>query len=116
MDGDAHLGPGTPGLVRKLVLATWPGRGAAVVVVDLDPERVAEVPHPALIGDVTDDGVLRKAGIMRATAVVAAINTDAGNVWVTLSARRCGLTVSSSPAPALRRQSPSCGEPARPGS
>jgi TrkA-N domain len=87
-----------------------------VVVVDLDPERVAEVPHPALIGDVTDDDVLRKAGIMRATAVVAAINTDTGNVWVTLSARRCGLTLSSSPAPALRRQSPSSGEPARPGS
>ena len=77
---------------------------------------MAEVPHPALIGDVTDDDVLRKAGIMRATAVVAAINTDAGNVWVTLSARRCGLTLSSPPAPALRRQSPSCGEPARPGS
>jgi voltage-gated potassium channel len=54
-----------------------------VVVVDLDPERVAEVPHPALIGD----DVLRKAGIMRATALVAAISTDAGNVYVTLSAR-----------------------------
>ena len=87
-----------------------------MVVVDLDPEPVAEVPHPALIGDVTDDGVLRKAGIMRATAVVAAINTDAGNVYVTLSARRCGLTVSSSPAPALGRRSPGRGEAARPGS
>jgi voltage-gated potassium channel len=54
-----------------------------VVVVDLDPERVAEVAHPALTGD----DVLGKAGIMRATAVVAAINTDAGNVYVTLSAR-----------------------------
>ena len=59
------------------------GRGAAVVVAGLDPERVAEVPHPALIGD----DVLRKAGIMRATALVAAISTDAGNVYVTLSAR-----------------------------
>ena len=55
-----------------------------MVVVDLDPERVAEVAHPALIGDVTDDDVLRKAGIMRATALVAAINTDAENVYVTL--------------------------------
>ena len=58
-----------------------------MVVVDLDPERVAEVAHPALTGDVTDDDVLGKAGIMRATAVVAAINTDAENVYVTLSAR-----------------------------
>ena len=47
-----------------------------MVVVDLDPERVAEVPHPALIGDVTHDDVLREAGIMRATALVAAINTE----------------------------------------
>jgi voltage-gated potassium channel len=58
-----------------------------VVVVDLDPQRVADVPHPALVGDVTDDEVLRKAGIMRARALVAAINTDAENVYVTLSAR-----------------------------
>ena len=79
-------------------------------------ERVADIPYPALIGDVTDDDVLRTAGIMRATALVAAIDTDAGNVYVTLSARRGGLTVSSSPTPALRRRSPSCGKPARPGS
>jgi len=31
-----------------------------VVVVDVDPERVVGVAHPALIGDVTDD-VPRKA-------------------------------------------------------
>ncbi len=36
------------------------GLGAAVVVLDVDPERLAGVAHPALIGDVTDD-VLRKA-------------------------------------------------------
>jgi len=48
---------------------------------------VAETPYPALIGDVTDDDVLRKAGLMRARALVTAINTDAENVYVTLSAR-----------------------------
>jgi voltage-gated potassium channel len=58
-----------------------------VVVIDLSPERVASVPHPALIGDVTDDDVLCRAGIMRAGALVAAIDTDAENVYVTLSAR-----------------------------
>jgi Trk K+ transport system NAD-binding subunit len=81
------------------VLATWPGRALRRSWLALDPERVAEVPHPALIGDVTDDDVLRKAGIMRATAVAAAINTDAGNVYVTLSARRCGLTCHRRPRP-----------------
>ena len=63
------------------------GQGAAVVVIDLDPARVAEVTYPALTGDVTDDEMLRKAGIMRARAQVTAINTDAENVYVTLSAR-----------------------------
>ena len=75
------------GRVGRAVAGYLAGQGAAVVVVDVDPERVAEVAHPALIGDVTDDDVLRKAGIMRATALVAAINTDAENVYVTLSAR-----------------------------
>jgi voltage-gated potassium channel Kch len=98
------------------VLATWPGRALRWSWSTSTRNGWAEVAHPALIGDVTDDDVLRKAGIMRTTALVAAINTDAENVYVTSSARRCGLTVSSSPAPALRRRSPSCGEPARPGS
>ena len=57
------------------------------MVIDLDPARVAEVSFPALTGDVTDDEMLRKAGIMRARALVTAINTDAENVYVTLSAR-----------------------------
>ena len=75
------------GRVGNAVAGYLAGQGAAVVVVDLDPQRVADVPYPALVGDVTDDEVLRKAGIMRARALVAAINTDAENVYVTLSAR-----------------------------
>jgi voltage-gated potassium channel len=75
------------GRVGRAVAGYLAGQGAAVVVVDVDPQRVAEVTYPALTGDVTDDEVLRKAGIMRAGALVAAINTDAENVYVTLSAR-----------------------------
>jgi voltage-gated potassium channel len=75
------------GRVGRAVAGYLAGQGAAVVVVDLDPQRVAEVTYPALVGDVTDDEVLRKAGIMHARALVAAINTDAENVYVTLSAR-----------------------------
>jgi len=75
------------GRVGRSAAAYLAGQGAAVVVVDIDPQRVAEAAHPALTGDVTDDEVLRKAGIMRARALVAAINTDAENVYVTLSAR-----------------------------
>src|SRR5215831_10178686 len=75
------------GRVGRAVGGYLAGQGATVVVVDLDPLRVGEIPYPALIGDVTDDEVLRKAGLMRARALVAAINTDAENVYVTLSAR-----------------------------
>lgn len=75
------------GRVGRAVGSYLSGQGAQVVVVDLDPERIAQTPFPALIGDVTDDDVLHGAGVMRARALVAAINTDAENVYVTLSAR-----------------------------
>ena len=75
------------GRVGRAVADYLAGQGVAVVVVDLDRERVAVLPHPVVVGDVTDDDVLRRAGVMRARALVAAIDTDAENVYVTLSAR-----------------------------
>jgi len=75
------------GRVGRAVADYLAGQSAEVVVVDLDPQRVADIAYPAFTGDVTDDEVLRKAGIMRAGALVTAINTDAENVYVTLSAR-----------------------------
>ncbi|HVF33660.1 MAG TPA: NAD-binding protein [Acidimicrobiales bacterium] len=58
-----------------------------VVVVDIDADRLADIPHPHLIGDATDDAVLRDAGIGRARSLVAAIDTDAENLFVALSGR-----------------------------
>ncbi|HEX9065259.1 MAG TPA: potassium channel protein [Streptosporangiaceae bacterium] len=75
------------GRVGRAVGGYLTGQGADVVVVDADPGRIDTIPHAALVGDVTDDDVLRRAGVMRARALVAAINTDAENVYVTLSAR-----------------------------
>jgi voltage-gated potassium channel len=63
--------------------------GYDVVVVDKDPQRVegleTDVAH--IVGDVTDDAVLREAGIEHARALVAALETDADTVYLTLSAR-----------------------------
>jgi voltage-gated potassium channel len=63
------------------------GAAAPVVVLDRDAERLEDSPHPWLAGDVSEDAVLLSAGIMRARALVAALDTDAGNLFVTLSAR-----------------------------
>lgn len=61
--------------------------GATPVIVDRDDERLATSPHPTVAGDATDDDVLRRAGLERARALVAALDTDAGNLFVTVSAR-----------------------------
>jgi voltage-gated potassium channel len=63
--------------------------GHQVVVVDNDPARLEPSVRgvPYLRGDVTDDEVLRLAGIDRARALIAALDTDADTVYVTLSAR-----------------------------
>lgn len=61
--------------------------GTPVVVVDRNPDRLVDLPHLAVVGDVTDDEVLKKAGVLRARALVAALETDADNVYVTLSGR-----------------------------
>jgi voltage-gated potassium channel len=61
--------------------------GQGVVVIDNDPERITTVPHPAILGDATDDRILRDAGIERARVLVTALTTDADNLFVTLSGR-----------------------------
>jgi voltage-gated potassium channel len=61
--------------------------GHDVVVVDRDAGRLAGVEYARVIGDVTDDAVLLAAGIRHAHALIAALDTDADNVYVTLSSR-----------------------------
>jgi len=63
--------------------------GHQVVIVDNDPERLEQLDHDTqhLCGDVTDDAVLRAAGIDRARALIATLDTDADTVYATLSAR-----------------------------
>ncbi|MDA8357897.1 MAG: potassium channel protein [Actinomycetota bacterium] len=58
-----------------------------VVVIDSMPDRIATVGGLALCGDATDEDVLRAAGIDRARALVTALNADADNLYVTLTAR-----------------------------
>ena len=61
--------------------------GREIVVVDRDHERLRDLEHPTVIGDVTDDHILEAAGIAHAHALISALDTDADNVYVTLSSR-----------------------------
>jgi len=63
------------------------GSELEVVVVDNDPARIAEVPYPTVLGDATDDAVLQHAGIERCRALVAAVTSDADNLYLTLTGR-----------------------------
>jgi voltage-gated potassium channel len=75
------------GRVGRAIARDLVAMGGQAVVIDLDASRLEEVPYPSLLGDATDDHVLERAGIRRARALVAALETDAGNLFVTLSAR-----------------------------
>ena len=58
-----------------------------VVVVELDGTTVGNEEYPVVIGDASNDDVLRAAGIERAAALVAAVENDAANSFIVLSAR-----------------------------
>jgi len=61
--------------------------GRDVVVIDRDPKRLSDMPYASVTGDVTDDEVLRQAGIDRAATLVAALDTDADNLYVTVASK-----------------------------
>jgi voltage-gated potassium channel len=75
------------GRVGRAIARDLAAMGTDSVVVDKDSIRIENVPYPAVLGDATDDDVLERAGVRRARALVAALDTDAGNLFVTLSAR-----------------------------
>lgn len=78
------------GRVGRHLAATLERDGAAFVVVDEDPVQIDEAAdrgHLFVSGDATAEDVLLEAGIDRAAALVACVNTDADNVLVTLTAK-----------------------------
>ena len=65
------------------------GAGQDIVVIENDPERAAAAEGSVHVvrGDATSDEILKEAGIERARVLVTALNTDADNLFVTLTAR-----------------------------
>ncbi len=58
-----------------------------VVVVDNDDSNLLGCPYPYVVGNATEDAVLKAAGLERASMLIAALATDSDNLFVTLSAR-----------------------------
>lgn len=75
------------GRVGQAVAADLERSGHQVVVVDVDAKRVEDAHVPVVVGDATLDSTLVAAGIERAAALVAALEGDAENLFVTLSGR-----------------------------
>ena len=75
------------GRVGKALARYLTGAGQQVVIVERDAERLVNMTYPFIQGDATDDDVLREAGIDGARVLAAAVNTDADNLYVTISGR-----------------------------
>jgi voltage-gated potassium channel len=78
------------GRVGRQVARDLQDAGARHVVIDSNPEnheraRLAGVPYIA--SDAADDEALLEAGIERARAVIACVDSDAENIFITLTAR-----------------------------
>jgi len=78
------------GRVGSTVAREFVHTGERLVVIDIlasSLERATRDGHLVVQGDATDDATLRAAGIEHARGLVTTIDSDANNVYVTLSAR-----------------------------
>jgi voltage-gated potassium channel len=85
------------GRVGRQVARDLRAAGARYVVIDPDPANVevaqGMVGVRAIVAEPSDDEALRLAGIERARAVVAAVDSDAENIFITLTARELNPTI-----------------------
>ncbi len=75
------------GRVGRAIARAVARAGEDLVVIDRDAQRLAGINHPNVLGEIADDEVLHRAGIARARVFVAALETDADNLFATVSAR-----------------------------
>ena len=78
------------GRVGRAVLEELRRRGYKLVVIESKPELeplLAEHGVRYIPGDPADESVLRQAGIERARGLICAVDSDAANVFITLTAR-----------------------------
>jgi len=79
------------GRVGQEIARTFKEEGVPFVVIDSNPESIAQVEQAGYLylqGDATRDEVLREAGVEQARGLVSAVGSDADNTYITLSARQ----------------------------
>jgi voltage-gated potassium channel len=84
------------GKIGREVVRVFENEGTKFVVVDFNEEvtdKVKENGYLVIHGDATRNNVLKDAGIEKAKALVAALPSDADNLYVTLSARELNPNV-----------------------
>ena len=75
------------GRVGRAIAADVDAAKREFVIIESDADRVMGEPHDVVVGDATDDAILEAAGIAHAAALVAAVDSDASNSFIVLSAR-----------------------------
>ncbi len=78
------------GRIGSIVAHEFTRQKTPFVIVDRNPEKVAEANqrgHLAIEGDASREDTLKQLGIDRARGLVAAVGTDAENVYAVLTAR-----------------------------
>ena len=78
------------GRVGRQVARDLRAAGARYVVVDHNPEmreHAAGIGVRFIEGEPSDDEVMRAAGVMRARGVIACVDSDADNIFITLTVR-----------------------------
>lgn len=78
------------GRVGEQVAKEFVHAGKSFVVLDTNPESIAqcrELGYLYVEGNAADDDVLKQAGLRRAQGLIACVDSDADNVFVTLTAR-----------------------------
>jgi voltage-gated potassium channel len=78
------------GRVGRQVSRDLGAAGVNHVVIDTNPdhrERAREAGVAYIEGEAAEDGVLQRAGIERARAIIACVDSDAENIFITLTAR-----------------------------
>lgn len=78
------------GRIGSRVIREIARRGHDFVVIEGNEtaaDRLLSQGHLVLMGDATDDNVLRAAGIERARGLVCAVSSDPDNLYITLTAR-----------------------------